>query len=84
MQEALEQILDYLKGIWIKRRYLMIATWLICPLGWLVVSQLQDTYESEARVFADTQSILSPLLKGMTVELNPDLQIRQMVSTLLS
>jgi polysaccharide chain length determinant protein (PEP-CTERM system associated) len=84
MQEALEQILDYLKGIWIKRRYLMIATWLICPLGWLVVSQLQDIYESEARVFADTQSILSPLLKGMTVELNPDLQIRQMVSTLLS
>ncbi|MBA6357609.1 MULTISPECIES: XrtA system polysaccharide chain length determinant [unclassified Colwellia] len=84
MQEVLEQILDYLKGIWIKRRYLMIATWLICPLGWLVVSQLQDTYESEARVFADTQSILSPLLRGMTVETNPDLQIRQMVSTLLS
>jgi polysaccharide chain length determinant protein (PEP-CTERM system associated) len=84
MQEVLEQILDYLKGIWIKRRYLMIATWLICPLGWLVVSQLQDTYESDARVFADTQSILSPLLRGMTVETNPDLQIRQMVSTLLS
>jgi len=84
MQEVLEQILDYLKGIWIKRRYLMIATWLICPLGWLVVSQLQDTYESEARVFADTQSILSPLLKGMTVQTNPDLQIRQMVTTLLS
>ncbi|TWX51075.1 XrtA system polysaccharide chain length determinant [Colwellia hornerae] len=84
MQEVLEQILDYLKGMWIKRRYLMIATWLICPLGWLVVSQLQDTYESEARVFADTQSILRPLLKGMTVESNPDVQIRLMVRTLLS
>jgi len=84
MQEVLEQILDYLKGIWIKRRYIMIATWLICPVGWLIVSQLEDSYESEARVFADTQSILSPLLKGMTVESNPDIQIRQMVSTLLS
>jgi polysaccharide chain length determinant protein (PEP-CTERM system associated) len=84
MQEVIEQILDYMKGMWIKRRYLMIATWLICPLGWLLVSQLQDNYESEARVFADTQSILSPLLKGMTVESNPDLQIRQMVTTLLS
>ena len=84
MQEVLEQIFDYLKGIWIKRRYLMIATWLICPVGWLVVSQLQDSYESEARVFADTQSILSPLLKGMTVEVNPDKQILQMVTTLLS
>jgi len=84
MQEVLEQILDYLKGIWIKRRYLMIATWLICPLGWFAVSQLQDNYESEARVFADTQSILRPLLKGMTVESNPDVQVALMVRTLLS
>jgi polysaccharide chain length determinant protein (PEP-CTERM system associated) len=84
MQEILEQILDYLKGMWIKRRYLMIATWLICPLGWFGVSQLQDSYESEARVFADTQSILGPLLKGMTVESNPDEQISLMVKTLLN
>ncbi|MEH6384518.1 MAG: XrtA system polysaccharide chain length determinant [Colwellia sp.] len=84
MQEVLEQILDYLKGIWIKRRYLMVATWLICPMGWFAVSQLQDTYESEARVFADTQSILGPLLKGMTVESNPDEQIGLMVKTLLN
>ncbi|MBA6352891.1 XrtA system polysaccharide chain length determinant [Colwellia sp. BRX9-1] len=84
MQETLEQILDYLKGMWIKRRYLMIATWLICPLGWFAVSQLQDIYESEARVFADTQSILGPLLRGMTVESNPDVQISLMVKTLLN
>lgn len=84
MQEVLEQFLDYLKGIWIKRRYLMVATWLICPLGWLVVSQQPDIYESEARVFADTQSILGPLLRGMTVESNPNDQIALMVKTLLS
>jgi len=84
MQEVLEQILDYLKGIWLKRRYLMVATWLICPVGWFAVSQLDDVYRSEARVFADTQSILGPLLKGMTVESNPEAQIRLMVKTLLS
>jgi len=84
MQEVLEQILDYLKGIWIKRRYLMVSTWLICPLGWLSVSQMPDTYESEARVFADTQSILGPLLRGLTVESNSNAQISLMVKTLLS
>jgi polysaccharide chain length determinant protein (PEP-CTERM system associated) len=84
MQEVFEQVLDYLKGIWIKRRYLMLATWLICPMGWFAVSQLQDIYESEARVFADTQSILGPILKGMTVQTNPEVQIRLMVRTLLS
>jgi len=84
MQETLEQVLDYLKGIWLKRRYLMVATWLICPMGWLAVSQLDDVYLSEARVFADTQSILGPLLKGMTVESNPEQQVQLMVKTLLS
>ncbi|WP_440874888.1 XrtA system polysaccharide chain length determinant [Thalassotalea sp. PLHSN55] len=84
MQEVIEQILDYLKGIWIKRRFIMISTWLICPLAWIYIAQLDDVYQSEARVYADTQSILGPLLKGLTVESNPDYQIQLMVKTLLS
>lgn len=84
MQETLELIIDYLKGIWIKRRFIMIATWLICPIGWYAVSQLDNVYKSEARVYVDTQSILGPLLKGLTVQTNPEIQIRLMVKTLLS
>lgn len=84
MQEIIEDILDYLKGIWLKRRFIMVSTWLICPLAWVFVSQLDNVYESEARVYADTQSILGPLLKGLTVETNPEVQIRLMIKTLLS
>jgi len=84
MQEILEQVLDYLKGIWLKRRYIMISTWLICPVAWLFISQMDDVYKSEARVYADTQSLLGPLLKGLTVETNPNVQISLMVKTLLS
>ncbi|REL31150.1 XrtA system polysaccharide chain length determinant [Thalassotalea euphylliae] len=84
MQELLEQIVDYLKGIWIKRRYIIIATWAICPIGWYLVAQMPNVYESSARVYVDTQSLLRPLLRGLTVETNPDTQIRLMVRTLLS
>ncbi|WP_448565101.1 XrtA system polysaccharide chain length determinant [Thalassotalea ganghwensis] len=84
MQEIFEQVLDYLKGIWIKRRFIMIATWIICPLGYYAVAQLEDIYESEARVYVDTQSLLRPLLRGLTVESNPEIQVRLMVQTLLS
>jgi len=84
MQELFDDLIDYLKGIWIKRRYIIIATWLICPIGWVAVSMMPDVYESEARVYADTQSILAPLLKGLTVETNTDSQISLMVKTLLS
>lgn len=84
MQEIFEELIDYLKGIWIKRRYIIISTWLICPLGWYVVSTMPDTFKSEARVYVDTQSLLRPLLRGLTVENNPNVQIRLMVKTLLS
>jgi polysaccharide chain length determinant protein (PEP-CTERM system associated) len=84
MQEVLEDIIDYLKGIWLKRRYIIIATWLICPIGWYLVSIMPNVYQSQARVYVDTQSLLRPLLKGLTVENNPNTQIRLMVKTLLS
>lgn len=84
MQDIFEEIVDYLKGIWLKRRYIIIATWLICPLGWYGVSSMPNVYKSEARVYVDTQSLLRPLLKGLTVETNPNTQIRLMVKTLLS
>ena len=84
MQEVIEQAVDYLKGIWLKRRFIIVSTWLICPIGWYAVMQLDNVYESNARVFADTQSILGPLLKGLTVETNPETQINMMVKTLLN
>lgn len=84
MQDIFEEIIDYLKGIWLKRRYIIIATWLICPIGWYFIASMPNVYQSEARVYVDTQSLLRPLLKGLTVETNPDTQIRLMVKTLLS
>jgi len=84
MQDIFEEIVDYLKGIWLKRRYIIIATWLICPVGWYFVAAMPNIYKSEARVYVDTQSLLRPLLKGLTVETNPNTQIRLMVKTLLS
>ena len=84
MQELIEQIVDYLKGIWIKRRYIIISTWLICPISWYFIAQLPNVYESEARVYVDTESLLRPLLRGLTVETDPNTQIRLMVRTLFS
>jgi polysaccharide chain length determinant protein (PEP-CTERM system associated) len=84
MQEIIEQFVDYLKGIWLKRRFIIVSTWLICPLAWVYIAQLDNVYESEARIYADTQSILGPLLKGLTVKNDPEVQIRLMIKTLLS
>jgi polysaccharide chain length determinant protein (PEP-CTERM system associated) len=84
MNELVEQILGYLRGIWRNRWYAMGCAWLICVVGWIVVLKLPDQYEVSARVYVDTQTILRPLLQGLTVEVNPDTQVGLIMKTLLS
>ena len=84
LQQTLTQILDYVKGVWIKKRYVIIFSWLICPLGFLYVASLPDVYSSKAQVFVDTRSVLQPLLRGLAIQTNPDQEIQMMAKTLLS
>ncbi len=84
MQEILAQILGYLKGIWNKRWQAMLIAWFVSLAGWGGVYLLPDQFESKAKIYIDTQSLLKPLLKGLTVETNVDHQINLMVRTLLT
>ena len=84
LQQTLVQILDYVKGIWIKKRYVMLFSWLICPIGFIYVATLPDQYASRAQVFVDTRSVLQPLLRGLAIQTNPDQEIQMMAKTLLS
>lgn len=84
LQQTIEQILDYIKGIWIRKRYLIISSWLICPLGFAYVASLPDVYESEAQVYVDTRSMLEPLLMGISLYSDPENEVRMMTQTLKS
>ena len=74
MQDVIDQIFVYLKGIWLKRIFIVLAIWAICPLGWYAVWKMPDQYASKAQVYVDTQSLLRPLLRGLTVQPNTDYQ----------
>jgi polysaccharide chain length determinant protein (PEP-CTERM system associated) len=74
----------YLSGIWHRKRYIMLTMWIGCLLGWLAVSIMPNLYESSAKVYADTRSLLKPLLKGLAVQKDPDEEIRIIAKTLLS
>ncbi len=72
---------DYLKGIWIKKRYVIICSWLICPAGFLYVANQPDYYASAATVHVDTRSMLQPLLRGLAIQTNKEQEIRLMART---
>lgn len=82
--KSLEAIKEYIGGIWIKKRYIIICTWLICPVLMGYVFMMPDEYESEASVYVDTRSALRPLLQGVAVQSNPAEEVAMIVRTLLS
>jgi polysaccharide chain length determinant protein (PEP-CTERM system associated) len=84
LEQTIQMVLDFIRGIWIKKRYVMICSWLICPIGFFYVTTLPDVYKSDAQVYVDTRSVLQPLLVGMVIGSNPAQEIQMMARTLLS
>ena len=84
MNEIVEQIRRALRDIWLHRWIGLVAAWLIVIVGAVSVYLMPDQYEASARVYVDTQSVLKPLMSGLTVEPNLDQQIAMMSRTLIS
>lgn len=84
MEELISQLISSLKGIWKYRWHAVSVMWLVAIAGWIKVALLPDDYQTTARVFVDTQTILKPLLAGMTSVPNVDQQVSIMSRTLLS
>lgn len=84
MEETINQLLFLVKGVWKYRWHAVIVAWVVAIAGWVRVYTLPDDYQASARVFVDTQSILKPLLAGMTTIPNVEQQVSIMSRTLLS
>lgn len=84
MEELLIQLQSLARGGWKYRWYALTIGWIVSLVGFIVVYKLPDNYQASARVFVDTQSILKPLLAGMTSTPNVEQQVSIMSRTLLS
>ena len=84
MQQLIDQLLDYLRGMW-QRRWIGLAfAWVVVIVGSIWVFRLPNLYEASARVYVDTQSMLRPLMQGMTVNPDPGQTTAILSRTLLS
>jgi polysaccharide chain length determinant protein (PEP-CTERM system associated) len=84
MAELTAVILAFLKAIGKYRWYAVAISWVVAIIGWAVVYKLPNDYQASARVYVDTQSILKPLLSGMTTMPNLEQQVVFMRRTLIS
>lgn len=84
MNDFYIQVLLLIRAVWLRRWYALAVSWLVALGGWTYVSTLPDEYASSAQIYIDTDTMLRPLLKGVTVQPDIGRQIKIMQQTLLS
>jgi polysaccharide chain length determinant protein (PEP-CTERM system associated) len=84
MNEIIARVTAEVRGAWRFRNIAVAFAWLIAVVGWVWVLSLPNIYESKARVFIETQSILRPLLNGLAVPTDVETNARMMSTLVLS
>jgi polysaccharide chain length determinant protein (PEP-CTERM system associated) len=84
MHEILQEVIAILRSMWRYRWYAMGLTWIIAIAGWVVIMRMPDQFTASARVNVNTESVLRPLMRGLTIEPNVQQRLSLMSRTLLS
>lgn len=82
MNSLYDEMLIALHGVWNRRWLALGVAWGVCMLGWLAVSFIPNSYESKARVFVQTQSVLQNKIGITPIEQQKNLDaIRQTLAS---
>lgn len=84
MQELFERIYDEVHSAWRFRWIAVAVAAVIAVIGWVVVFSLSDRYEAKASVFVDTRTALRPMLQGLTVEQDVNVQLNYVRQSLFA
>ena len=84
MLERYESLISQYRSAWRFRRVGIVVAWSIGVAGWLAVCLIPSQYETAARVYVDTNTLLRPLLEGITVSQNTGSQVDLVRRALLS
>ena len=60
--------LRHVRAMWRYRMFGLVVAWAVATLGAAIIMIIPKQYEGSARVFVNTDSILKPLMQGMTVQ----------------
>ena len=84
MEDIVRQLVGYARAMWLYRWWGLLAAWVVGIAAAVGIYMLPDRYESSARIFVDTQSVLKPLMSGLAVQPNIDQQVTILSRTLIS
>src|SRR5215471_17250415 len=84
MQYWKTKILSHLSSILLYRWYGVGVAWALCLAGWAVIAAMPDQYRADAKVYIDTDNLMKPLLKNLTISIDPSQAIAIMLKKLFT
>lgn len=84
MEEIISKLIAVLQGMWRYRWWGLLTAWIVAVGASVAIYKMPDKYQSRARVYVDTQSILRPLMSGLAVQPNINQQVAILSRTLIS
>jgi polysaccharide chain length determinant protein (PEP-CTERM system associated) len=84
MRDIYLTVVSELSGGWRYRWRAVIAAWIVAIAGWGYVLSMPNRYEANARVFVDTESVLTPLLQGLAVQTDVMTKVNMISRALIS
>jgi len=84
MQPWMIQVRTYLLGAWHYRWTAMAIAWAVCAVGWIAIAFIPNQFQAVAKIYVDTDTMMRPLLQGLTVQTDPEQQVSVMLNTLLT
>lgn len=84
MDELVHQLLIIARGMWTRRWIGLAAAWVAAIVGAVVILRVPDRFEASSRIYVDTQSVLKPLMLGLTVQPDVGQQLSMLARTLIT
>lgn len=81
---VIDRLKNYLTGIWLYRWYGFVAMAVLMVVGTIGIARLPDQYRATTRLYIDTQSLLKPLMKGLSVSADANDRINQVAKTIFN
>lgn len=73
-----------LVAAWRYRWTAVAVSWLVCGGGWAGIYMIPNQYEASARLYVDADAVLTPLLRGISIDTALTSQLDVLQRTLLS
>lgn len=72
------------RSVWNRRWLVVVVSGLVGVVLCTAVSFIPNRYQAAARVYVDTQTVLKPLMVGLTYQPDIDQQVRMLAKTLIA